>query len=296
MKNVCAVVVTYNPNLETLSKLLGGLKQEGALLVIVDNGSEQDIKSWNDAQGVLADEVICLESNLGLAKAQNVGIEHAKQHHMKYVLLMDQDSLPEDSMLSLLYEKGEEIGNFGAIGPYFRDPEKNLPTPLVAVRGLRLTRRKLADDETEPVEVDFLIASGSLISLRTIEIVGLMREEFFIDYVDIEWCLRAKSKGFRNYCLPTARMNHSLGDRSVLFFGRALPLYKPLRNYYHFRNALLVYRLSWIPLNWKIVDFSRLLFRFCVYLVTGRPRSVGIRMSFLGVYHGLLNRAGKYSF
>ena len=43
----------------------------------------------------------------------------------------------------------------------------------------------------------FGMASGSFIPRHTLEEVGLMREEFWIDYIDYEFSFRVRERGYR---------------------------------------------------------------------------------------------------
>jgi rhamnosyltransferase len=142
------------------------------------------------------------------------------------------------------------------------------------------------------VEADFLIASGSLIPVAALDRVGPMREDLFIDYVDVEWCLRARREGLRCYGVFEATMEHRLGESRVRVFGREATARSPLRHYYLMRNALLLYRESWVPLNWKLVDAGRLLLKFGFYSLAAPPRLQHVRMMARGLWHGLTGRAG----
>ena len=65
---------------------------------------------------------------------------------------------------------------------------------------------------TKPLHSTLLISSGSLISVETLKVVGLMRDYYFIDYVDTEWCLRAEYLGYKNFVSAQAVMRHTIGD------------------------------------------------------------------------------------
>jgi rhamnosyltransferase len=43
-----------------------------------------------------------------------------------------------------------------------------------------------------------------------LDVVGGMNDSLFIDYVDIEWCLRAKNLGYEILGCYRALMNHYL--------------------------------------------------------------------------------------
>ena len=296
-QDIVSVTVTHNPELNFLRRQLSLLSGQGVLTIVVDNNSNIDVGSWGHGLLMFADHVIPLSENMGIAYAHNVGINFARQRCAKYVLLMDQDSLPHTDMVSKLIDCTEKYCLAGekvaAVGPRYFDSRQKNPPPFLSIRGFRL-HRFTCEEHISSVPVDYLISSGSLISIRTLDAVGGMRDDLFIDYVDIEWGLRAQYHGYQSYGVCDARMEHSLGDNPIRFFGRHIPIHSPLRHYYQFRNAVLLYRCRWLPLNWKIVDGFRLVLRYGFYTLFARPRFEHWRMMTLGMLHGLFNRSGKY--
>jgi rhamnosyltransferase len=124
---------------------------------------------------------------------------------------------------------------------------------------------------------DQLIASGCLIPAEVLLSVGVMNEHLFIDKVDTEWCLRAKSRGFTLLGVPTAHLNHRLGEgQARLWFirWRALPLHSPPRYYFMFRNAFLLTRMPHAPVRWRMAEVKylvKLLAAIFVLRIGGRP-------------------------
>ncbi len=293
---VVAVIVTYLPDLEKLGELLAALVPQVTAGVIVDNGSGADIRARLQSMCTGVVELVALEDNRGIAAAQNIGIAQAKALGADYVLLSDQDSVPDGAMVMELMAAIEKMRAGGSqvacAGPRYLDARQQNPPPFIRVRGLRLERCK-CDSPDAVVPVDYLIASGCLIPLAVLDQVGGMREDLFIDYVDIEWGLRARRFGYQSIGACAAQMEHSLGDHPIHFLGRQLPLHSPLRHYYHFRNAILLYREGWLSLNWKLVDGWRLLLKYGFYTLFAKPRWEHFRMMSLGILHGLLGRAGK---
>ena len=293
---IVAVIVTYHPDTEKLVELLAALAPQVDASVIVDNGSGTDIHGRLQAMCSGTVELVALEGNRGIAAAQNIGIARAKTMGADYVLLSDQDSVPDHAMVTELMAAIEKMRAGGATvacaGPRYLDARQQNPPPFIRVRGLRLERCKCTTPNSV-VPVDYLIASGCLIPMAVLEQVGGMREDLFIDYVDIEWGLRARRFGYQSVGVCAAHMAHSLGDHPIHFLGRQLPLHSPLRHYYHFRNAVLLYREAWLPLNWKLVDGWRLLLKYAFYTLFAKPRWAHFRMMSLGILHGLSGRTGK---
>ncbi len=293
---VVAIVVTFNPEPDQLSKLLSTLTSQADFTIVVDNGSRTDVPGHIKDSGFERLESIGLQSNVGIAAAQNVGIARARELGGEYILLSDQDSVPAQSMVATLVDAAERMRAEGempaCVGPRYLDDRQQNPPPFIRVTGLTL-ERCACDTDNAIVPVDYLIASGCLIPMAVLDKVCGMREDLFIDYVDIEWGLRARHFGFQSYGVCAAQMRHSLGDQPIEFLGKKLPVHRPLRHYYHFRNAVLLYRERWVPANWKLVDGWRLLLKYGFYTLFAKPRLGHWRMMTLGIWHGLRRQAGK---
>lgn len=289
---VCAVVVSYQPALNVLGQLLDALAPQVESVVVVDNGSHLDLAAWNSERNTRSVELLRLGENIGVAAAQNIGIKWAKCRGAHFVLLMDQDSIPSPTMVNVLISAISRHPSPAAVGPCYLDNRQDNPPPFIRIRGLRL-ERCACQIEDAIVPVDYLISSGCLIPMSVLDNVGGMRDDLFIDYVDIEWGLRARRFGYQSYGVCAAKMDHCLGDQPIRFLGKYIPLHSPLRHYYHFRNAVLLYKEQWIPVNWKLVDGWRLCLKYLFYTLFTKPRMAHWRMMTLGVWHGLRGRAGK---
>ncbi|WP_454068175.1 glycosyltransferase family 2 protein [Brucella anthropi] len=293
-QTACGIIVTYNPDLAALERLIVAVTNQLANLLVVDNGSADNIGEW------LSDRYpdvnfIPLEKNEGIAKAQNVGIQWSKNYNFCYVLLLDQDSIPAPDMVATLAKAIKKKQSSGiavaCAGPRYIDPRQENALPFIQTKGFRLHRYSQCNQD-DVVEVDYLIASGCLIPQTTLDVVGLMQEELFIDYVDIEWGLRAQKKGFQSFGVCAAYMEHQLGDEPLFFRGRRIPVHSPVRHYYHFRNAVWLYRRAWLRTDWKVVDALRLVRKFVFYSLMTPPRLRHFEMMLLGVWHGLIGRMG----
>lgn len=288
--SVAAIVVTYFPEKNMLQVLLERLQQQVQWLIVVDNGSVGNVIQGNHY-------FVGLEENKGIAFAHNIGIELAKDMGAEFALLFDQDSLPSADMVShlvLAYQRLTDLGfPVAAVGPRYVDERQNNPPPFVRVKSLGLERCASPDFE-EFVRVDYLISSGCLIPISVVDDIGGMCNELFIDYVDIEWGLRAQTKGYQSFGCFSANMAHSLGDNPVVFFGKNIPMHSALRHYYHVRNAVWLYRQPWLPWKWKMVDGYKMVLKFIFYSLFAKPRSEQASMMLRGIRDGLANRLGKH--
>lgn len=296
-EDVFAVIVTFNPDICALEELLNSLLPQVGGAIIVDNCSDVNLLAWHKNFGFENLTIKELSSNHGIAYAQNIGIGEANRMSTKFILLSDQDSKPARDMVYCLKKAAIKLAASGkkvaAVGPRFTDARQNNPSPFTEIKGLTV-RRQCESTLIDVVETDHLIASGCLIPMQVIDVVGLMNEDMFIDYVDIEWSLRAKNFGFQSFGVFSAAMNHHLGDDHVDFFGKRVTLHSPLRHYYMMRNGIWMYKQKHIPAAWKLVDAYRLILRACFYVIFAKPRHKHFLMIVHGIFHGLRSRMGKY--
>lgn len=251
---VFAVVVSFNPDVKILRENLIELKKQVNGIILVDNNS----LNKNDFIPSISNlcTIIRLEENLGLSKAQNDGVIEAKKQNSTHVIIFDQDSIiSKDFVEKQLQCEAELLSNgvkVAGVGPSFYDRESGYVYPATVYKGPFL---KKINFHNKPVEVTFIIASGALIRISVLEDVGLMREDFFIDFVDVEWSIRAKYLGYNSYMNPNVTMEHNIGDQRLKVFGRLISIHSDFRKYYISRNSLFMIRLKYIPLGYKLRVF-----------------------------------------
>ncbi len=248
-QRICAVVVTYKTGPQ-IGALLDALLAQVAHVYIVDNGSDTDIiallKEYSASNKNTT--LICNATNMGVAVAQNQAIRLAIGAGFDWLLLMDDDSRPQADMVQKMLSafKQQDDSKIGIIAP--RLVEQNISVAsrhLVPCCGIGF-RRQVVDAGHNLLEAVTVIASGSLVKMEVFQNIGLMREGFFIDYVDHEFCLRARSCGYKIMVVGDAVLNHRQGNkRYENIAGVMLKTlnYNPTRYYYIFRNRMFFLRL-----------------------------------------------------
>lgn len=301
MKPNCtiAIIVSYFPREDVLRRLVLAVVSQVAHVVIVDNGSPAG--TLNYVEDIAGENVHCLllGHNLGIAKAQNEGIAWARTHNATHVVLLDQDSVPSPNMVADLLDVHQKLSAQGkrvaAVGPRFLDSDSGALSSFVRFGWLGMKQIGCIND-SQYVEVDILLSSGSLISLATLDDVGGMDESLFIDYVDTEWILRARAKGYLSFGACSAFMTHTLGEnRRRLWFlrWRSIPIHKPFRFYYIFRNSILLMRREKVNKAWRRSEFINLVRLAMMFGFFVAPRREYIRMMKMGVIHGLRGKTGS---
>ena len=212
----CAVVVTFNPDITALLKLVSQLNKETDFIVI-DNGSAAiDEIASSIVVYTRCVELLRLTENEGLAKALNRGIAWAQAKNYQYVFLFDQDSSLCDLFVSRMVKAHKNASSYSskgiaAIGPRIINPQTMRQTPFKLFSKILWRSDRAFAGQKQHFIADFLITSGSLLVIGFIEEIGNMKESYFIDNVDLEWCFRAKSRGFDLVGTDAAVLYHAIG-------------------------------------------------------------------------------------
>jgi rhamnosyltransferase len=224
---VVAVTVTFNID-QHFEAVLQSYLEQVDLVVIVDNSTRIESRKCLSAIAEKLGERIKLVlngENLGLAKAQNMGIALALDESPDWVLLMDDDSTASENMVRHL---ANAVQNYGL------DPKTAIIVPqnleqgvkrearyVVAAGGrYRIPQFSIADFSSCTVLENLFIAisSGSLIKAYLFHEIGKIRESFEIDYLDVDFCLRAIAKGYRIAAVKEAVLKHNLGAQTEHWF------------------------------------------------------------------------------
>lgn len=288
---IFSVIVSYNPNLRNLIELISQLNKQNVNAVVVDNNS-----NFVFEENEVGCKVINLKENLGIAVAQNKGLEYVKNNNGDYVVFFDQDSsIPNDYILNLMSDYQFLINQgikVGTIGPRFIDERFGFYYKTVNMSQYGFREKIDVSKITQPEPSTLLISSGSLVSVDVLKDIGFMRENYFIDYVDTEWCIRAASLGYKNYVSAQAVMQHTIGDNVLQFKYFNVPVHSPFRRYYRVRNAYYMYREPHVP---KLLALREILFNFIhqlILILFLSKKSEYIKSYAKGVKDGLFNYKG----
>ncbi|HEX5739874.1 MAG TPA: glycosyltransferase family 2 protein [Hydrogenophaga sp.] len=277
---ICAVVVTYNPDIEVVEQLLRQLQANACDFVVVDNQST----NADDLQAVVSTLTHCRAllrqtTNIGQAAALNLGLQKLSDGQYELALLFDQDSAIDANFCSQMLLAWDEArthatGPVAAIGPRLEDPVSRRRIPFRSFEHLFGRHESPAVPSGQVVHTGFLITSGCLISMAALKTIGPMRADYFIDNVDLEWCFRAKSRGFQIFGTDHARLYHRIGEAGSSYLVRKgiVVQHSSLRFYYSSRNRIHLHRQPHAPRNWKLKDSVRFLLKTSYLMLTSPER------------------------
>lgn len=298
-KDVGAVIVTFHPNFQHLKNLISTLSQQVDIVVVVDNtgySSDQLSELLGNPDGRV--KLSSLGSNLGVAEAQNVGINVVREENCKHVVLFDQDSCPPENLVKVLSKRLHQLIESGfkvaAVGPGTIDSRTFEYDKFTRSKNFHIELITPKHNDSDPIECDFVISSGCLMPIAAINSVGLMEKNLFIDCVDIEWGFRAMSKGYKIYGIPDAKMIHTIGDHHLRVFRARLTMHSPLRHYYFYRNFYSLLYRAYVPAAWKVHVLVRSTIQAGIFLLFAPNGVKHFSLILKGILHGLVGRLGKY--
>lgn len=300
--NIAAIVVTYFPIERSLERLLHAIGDDVQQVYVVDNTPSAEPawlhRQWFEKLGSKA-QFLPLGDNFGIAKAQNVGIRAAVDAGCDHVIFFDQDSVPPPGMIGELGTAEMELLRsgirVGSVGPTFLDEKTEEYAPAIRHAGIIIKKIKIEPNHPSPVEADYLISSGSLIRTSVLAELGGMKEELFIDWVDIEWGLRAGGLDYSHFVIPRAIMRHSIGDEFTSIGDRKINLHSDIRNYYIVRNACFLLGESSIKWQWRANIFFKIPQYVIFYSLTALSKRKGraLLMLLRACADGFAGRLGK---
>jgi rhamnosyltransferase len=231
--------------------------------------------------GSLPDGVVYLpmNRNAGLAAALNAGLSHMPEA-VHTVLFLDQDSqMPTGMVAALLRHLRSDV----AVAA---------PAPWDLAEGRFLDPRTAA---RPPVaEMDAVITSGMLVRRRALEAIGGFREDFFVDGVDQDVCLRLRSQGWKILQDSDVRLIHHLGNtrwHSVMGMRVRATHHPSQRLYNAARNSAIVSRenLRTHP-RWALTNLCQLAYWLLTIVLFEPPRRERATLFLNGMRAGIVGK------
>jgi rhamnosyltransferase len=240
--SVIAVIVSFNPDAE-FAEALRKISTLVDAIVLVDNASS--IRQTYHTPNL---HFIQNDTNLGLAAAQNQGIKKALALGAKWLLLLDDDSEPEPDMIANMLAHANDP-KIAILAPRVRDKHVGSFHKFVVPKYGVFFRRVMVNVGQVRTDVLSAIASGQLIRAELFEKIGFMRDAFFIDQIDNDFCLRVKCAGYNIAIVGDAVLNHSLGAKQEhQVMGKTITTsnHAAFRRYFMYRNRTTLWFEYWL--------------------------------------------------
>jgi rhamnosyltransferase len=284
--SLCVVLVSYNPT-EHLLKNIDALIPQVAEILIVDNGSSSDslyiLEQLSKKKSV---KVEYNSNNLGIATALNQGVKYASKHGYEWVATFDQDSLAPANYIQTMLE------TYHSYNDLFCNKLVAIVAPRYQTDTGEIYFSKEKDNELNFSTIKTTITSGNLVRVAAFEKVGLFDNSYFIDYVDHEFCLRVRSKGWSIVESHRSLLLHSLGNSTLHKIGgfRIVTTgHSPIRRYYKYRNLIrTLKRYYWFEPWMLIKDLKCLFFEPLKILLFEKDKFSKLGSIYKGVFDGTI--------
>jgi len=290
------VMVTFSPS-ETQTNRICNIASELDFVFVVDNTEGKTTTFFSNTDCFPDNVRVLLNGNVGgIAGALNSGVREAIRDFGEcFIFLLDQDSCLPSSFFERQYVFAVENNRMVVVPKYFDINSRTFGNYT------KLSKWKIeniyGEHTVRPFEVTFAITSGTLIFSSLFEKVGFFREDYFIDHVDSEFCIRLHESGHLILVNPDVVFEHAIGNRKLrkLFGVNFKPnFHSPVRRYYAVRNGILMIRqhFRFFPsILWLII--LRIGYEYMGIILFERTRWAKLKALYWGFIDGILLNAGR---
>lgn len=289
MNKVAIVVLNWNGWEETqlCIRSLLPILNENVQLIICDNCSSDD--SWRYLQAFENNQFTTLiqtGSNKGFAGGMNVGIKYALEYlNPDFVWLLNNDvQIYPDALEKLLISanRKKNIGMWGSTllendgkmqcaGGCGYSPYLTWIHPILKGKTLEEMERILEELEIfdpEEIILDYIAGAALFIRREVIEKIGLLNEEYFLFYEELDYTQRLKKANFNIAWCKESVVIHK-GSASV---GNVKNNDKnKIKNANYYENlSTLKYSRNFYPKTFWFIFINRFILKSLALIITGR--------------------------
>ena len=254
------VIVNYNGGAMLLDCVHSALREgvPAPQIVVVDNGST-DASIENLEAAIDGLSILRNTCNAGFAKAVNQGIRQATSAPslVEFILLLNNDAQLDPGALQAFSAGFDSLPNLAIAGGQLHYPDGRLqsafaPLPSIAeeilprsllnlIAPARFQRKTLIEN---PIAVECVLGACLCVRSAILPRLGLLDEDYFFFFEEIEWCHRASQLGAEIYYLPKASALHGHGQTANRFRGPSRVEYQRSKlTFFKKTRALAAYRV-----------------------------------------------------
>lgn len=293
MIKLAACVVLYNPD-DTIFENILTYGNYVDKLIVIDNSLKKNNFLIDKLNEIFESKLVYIDNNdnLGIATALNQACDKAIELQFKWILTMDQDSsfMNFDHYKKCL-EKVQNVNNVALLAA-------NTDKEGYSTCDINECSCNYREDKFS------VITSANIVNLEYFEEIGRFNDKLFIDMVDYDYCLRINIKKFKILYFPDVFVEHKLGEvhlRTNIFTRKKK--YKTEHNaqraYYISRNSLYLSKNygKYFSKEFGMLHILNIVFIHDVtkILLYEIDKWNKLKAKFIGLYHFLINRYGKYN-
>ena len=289
MNKYCGVVVFYNPEdnvVENIDTYINDLER----LYVVDNSNQNNKGLIDRIKSSHKISYIHLRENKGLAYALNVGCRKAVEEGFDYCLTMDQDSKFEIGSVKLMKDFIEQNNkDYAIIAPNVKS------VYIDNILNEELEAYTVLNENESNRETNWVMTSGSLMSLKDFSAVDGFDNDLFIAHIDIDIGVKFAAINKKIIQLKDALIYQRFGNsipKKILWKTVHPSFAEPVRTYYLFRNQVYLER----KYTKKIKPFMGVsLYKFVVKILLFEPKKImKIKLGIRGMNDAKKGKMGQF--
>ena len=290
--NKVAIIIVNWKQYELTKSCLSTLKSSkfnDFQIILIDNESNQ--KELNDLKNQF-DQVktFTSEKNLGFTGANNIGINYAIKNQFEYVMLLNNDTEIDKNFINPLLKAFQKYNKLGAVQPVIMNFYQN---KKVWNAGGNLNKffgytSVIKKPKYVNRKIDWITGGCILIKTEVIKKVGLLDENFFAYYEDVDWSIRIKKAGYDLAVVKSSLIYHhgSKASKNESSEGTL----SPFVHYLNIRNHIFLLRKNKDIFNFfgiLVFQFFKILSYFIYFTI--RLRINKLKMLYNGLKDGFRN-------
>ncbi len=293
-----AAVVTFHPDGGWPDRL-DALSREHSRIVVVDNSTSSIARGFVTATAASHPgiDVYTLPTNLGIGAALNLAFTKLAAEGHSRAVAYDQDSTPGPQFVESLIATAVARPCVAVVGAVWTDPQRpNQPARFLRAAGPGGIAFRRIPAEQDLYGLISVIMSGSLFDLSIWRTLNGFDPGLFLDYVDTDYCLRARRAGYEIAAAAAATLLHHRGDKQPVrllgqtFFPAHTP---PFRLRSLTRNRLLLFRRHGLrPFAWTMYECAYGAKLLADALLFEDRKASRVAAMLRGLGDGLLHRDG----
>jgi hypothetical protein len=260
---VSIIVLNWNGKEDTIECLesLKYIDYPNYEIIVVDNASTDG--SVECLQNLNMDiQLIVNKENIGYSKGNNVGILKAFENNTDYIMILNNDTFVDSNFLVELIKVAESDQKIGILGPktYYAEPRSIIYWAGSKInwytgQPMHIGQKEEDNGQYNDIsKVDFVAGSCMLIKKQVIEKIGLLPNEYFLLWEDIDYSVNAKKNGYELVYVPDSKIWHK---ESV-----SIKKIKGLRLYYSVRNRFIFHKKYATKIQYLCIFTYFMLYQF----------------------------------
>lgn len=256
---------------------------------LIDNGSRDGSPDRLNKRfpGI---KIIRNKNNMGFSEGNNIGIREALGNGADYILLLNNDTTVEPDFLRALLESIRDRCDIGIASPkimFYSDRNRiwfagGYYLPFIRKPAHCFSRQIDTGQIKEMTETEWVSGCCMLVKREVFEKVGLLDPDYFNNYEDVDFCVRAAKAGYKIVVVPRSKIYHKF---AASMGGKFSPFY----TYFRTRNNILFFKKTgqWLPLALNFIIFPL----YSIFESIRNREFSGIKTTFTAIYDFL---TGKY--